>query len=1410
MHKVARCNAISAVPQLVSPGSDRPERPSMAAIGGGAGAADGLAAARAAVAARRQRAGDAEQARGEVPARRRVQPRGLPREASAPAAAAAAGDAAMPQAAGQLALPDPAAPAPAGRLALPAPAAPRAAAAAAGAAGGAPAAAPAPAAPGGGAARPAGKGGAKGGRRRGGGGGGQGAGGGKGKGHGGKGRGAGRGRGLPGPMEEVVEALVALGISHERELNMHTDRVGALVVLKDEELIDEVWELRSAWRQADKDRKEQQPADGPLPPHPMGSQRSMLFKAICEWTAGKLQEADPGKQAATDLAAMPAAEVDASLFRFKPRHEAVTVPGVRFGVLHTDDGPIVQLAPGAARLCGPPGTPGPAPTGARAGLHGRLGGAGGGPRQTHAAARRQGIYDAAVGVAWVQAFLVALLVTIGMIKAAGEPVLAEVRRLVRLFWGIPNEQWADVLGQEPLRAVVILLFKNKCSLSYLDNYRGICLLSMLSRIVAKVAATRVSKWAEASGFHVREQWGNRKYHSTRDAVLVMRILFEESTRVGTMVSDGSLAAVLVDVKKAFPNVPRALCWKVLTRLGVPPAMLNVLRGVHEQTFYVVRTGAGDASPYVLQRGLREGCPTSGILYTVFHNVVLWRLREELRDEQKVHLHFNRARPLPRATEQPDERDLTAFVAHLLAFADDTTMLTRKQHARAVEDMVIRIMGRFGETVHPGKTERLCAAAKGEAAPPGFLTAVRLLGAWFVTDGGTEQDDTKRLQAARLVWRRLHKQLPRLRLSSRLRGSVVQATVVASLLYACEVRPFTPASLRAYQLFINRVIRGITYDPKRGGTRAMEGVCTTVDLRIEAGIDAVPVQVLRRQLGYLGHLARYPGDRLEQHMLGLWLAPQPEGDGAVDAGARAARTPSLRDTYWKLIVRVMGLTGLPEEEWSTRWVEVAQDRPEWRRLSDILVHYERQRWDADAWANRHSESATAYRAELQGAQCDPFTGERQCPRCGVWYVKLGNHMRLCDGTPPARVVPRIVNGQAAGSRPARPPQAADAAERHVRRHQPPPPPAPAVPAQRRRLRGKQSPPAAPAPVAAPIADAAYAAGGAGGRGCWHGRRHGLEPPAQAAAAAGGLAAARAAVAQARQRGEDDAAQGRGQAEAPRRRVRGRQGEPAAAAAAGDAAHAPAQRQRGPRGRPRLPSRRLPVALRMLLRLAPLLAAPLLPAAEEAAAAGPLAQAAARATAAAVAEAAAGTEAAAPQAAEVVEALVTLGISHERGLNMHTDRVGSMVVLRDEDLVNEVWDLRDEWRRADRARKEALPADANGPLPAHPMGSQRSMLFAAVCEAAAGKLQAGTPGHAAATQLAQTAPAELDSQLFRFKPRHEEPMAGRPWVWYIVYSIRVAPGFLDALASLQAANMEGLRFGVLHTDDGPIVQWLRRQR
>ena len=185
-----------------------------------------------------------------------------------------------------------------------------------------------------------------------------------------------------------------------------------------------------------------------------------------------------------------------------------------------------------------------------------------------------------------------------------------------------------------------------------------------------------------------------------------------------------------------------------------------------------------------------------------------------------------------------------IVVSVALFSDDTSTITRKRYTQQVERDVIAIMQRFGETVHPGKTKRLLAAPANTVPPVGFLSTVRLLGGWFDSDGGTRTDDDKRIHAARLAWRRLHRQLPRLGISAKMRGAVVQAAVISSLLYGAEVRAFSKHTVDKYQKFVNRIVRGITYRPERGGTRAMEGVCTSTDLRLEAGIESIQVQVAR--------------------------------------------------------------------------------------------------------------------------------------------------------------------------------------------------------------------------------------------------------------------------------------------------------------------------------------------------------------------------------------------------------------------------------------------------------------------------------------------------------------------------------------------------------------------------------------
>ena len=81
----------------------------------------------------------------------------------------------------------------------------------------------------------------------------------------------------------------------------------------------------------------------------------------------------------------------------------------------------------------------------------------------------------------------------------------------------------DMVNKDPCEweemvkiGLVVPLFK-KGQRDGINNYRGICLLSMASRILARIMASRLRQWAEAVGVYDENQDGFRVGGSTADA-----------------------------------------------------------------------------------------------------------------------------------------------------------------------------------------------------------------------------------------------------------------------------------------------------------------------------------------------------------------------------------------------------------------------------------------------------------------------------------------------------------------------------------------------------------------------------------------------------------------------------------------------------------------------------------------------------------------------------------------------------------------------------------------------------------------------------------------------------------------------------------------------------------------------------
>ena len=157
-----------------------------------------------------------------------------------------------------------------------------------------------------------------------------------------------------------------------------------------------------------------------------------------------------------------------------------------------------------------------------------------------------------------------------------------------------------------------------------NNFRGVCLLAMGSRILARIAAKRLEVWAEKVDILDDNQVGFRRGRSTADVVQVMARLEEDVEDLRRSVLAGSRdldqgdwpEARLLDLRKAYPRVNKPALWMLLNRYWLGENMIRVIKGLHETTSYKVRGKEGVSGEWLPERGLREGCST----YAVFFNI----------------------------------------------------------------------------------------------------------------------------------------------------------------------------------------------------------------------------------------------------------------------------------------------------------------------------------------------------------------------------------------------------------------------------------------------------------------------------------------------------------------------------------------------------------------------------------------------------------------------------------------------------------------------------------------------------------------------------------------------------------------------------------------------------------------------
>mmetsp|Transcript_102993 Transcript_102993/g.296578 ORF Transcript_102993/g.296578 Transcript_102993/m.296578 type:complete len:1838 (+) Transcript_102993:1524-7037(+) len=589
-------------------------------------------------------------------------------------------------------------------------------------------------------------------------------------------------------------------------------------------------------------------------------------------------------------------------------------------------------------------------------------------------------------------------VTALMLKEGGEMFRAELVHVIRALWVTDPVDWDPVLHS----ALGRRLYK-KGLRTDVANYRTIWLISLLTRLLAKIVANRLSQHAETVQLFPEHSWGFRSNRSVVGPLFILRLLLESNNEVDLASPDVEpLVIGLYDITRAYPRVPNDAAQQVLQRSGVPGRMCRRIEGFHRLARYQVWTSEGLSEPFRMQRGFKEGCPSSPVTFNYYHShstAAFYRRARLLDPLPGVRGHVDTSLPIGRRVRRlPEEwAQLPQWELLLLLFADDTTLVTRESGWEAVEELLLTTLARWGEDVHPGKTERLRA---GSPADEQFSSHARFLGGWLAADGSQSEDTRRRIAAAERIWRRLFQQLPRLRLSPSMLGLVIRCTVVACMMYGLEARAVHGEHLRQMQCFMNKVVMGLSGQRRR---EMHDDQLTLQDLRRRFGLDLVSTTLAWHQQRFIGHLARLPPERLERQA--LWLALSPES--SLPRGRAGGAAITTRGQLWRRVEEVLSALRVPCDEWRSTWLDVAADRHRWRKGMKAHRRLLRQRADADTWAARHApggraEARDRRRAEraalLEAAPAELVTDIR-CPHCpALWPNRYSwaRHVQACVG------------------------------------------------------------------------------------------------------------------------------------------------------------------------------------------------------------------------------------------------------------------------------------------------------------------------------------------------------------------------------------------------------------------------------
>ncbi|KAL9960159.1 hypothetical protein ACROYT_G033572 [Oculina patagonica] len=455
-----------------------------------------------------------------------------------------------------------------------------------------------------------------------------------------------------------------------------------------------------------------------------------------------------------------------------------------------------------------------------------------------------------------------------------ELLKADIETATEVLFVLFGHIWQEEQLPGDWRKGLIVKIPKKGDTTECTNWRGITLLSVVSKVFTRIILTRIQNAVDNQ--LRKEQAGFRKGRSCTEQIFTLRNIIEQC-----MEWQASLHLNFIDFEKAFDSVHRITLWKLLRLYGVPHKIIRMIQALYKD-FTCSVLHEGNLTPwFAVKTGVKQGCMLSFLLFLITLDWVM----KETTSHQRTGIRWK----LTTVLEDLDYAyDLCLLSTHGTHLGEKTARL--QNNAR-----------RVGLKINTKKTKWMSTGCKRncqikiDGHEIEKIEQFSYLGSVIDVQGGADADVKTRIGKARQAFIALKPVWRSKRISLKTKLRLFNSNVKTVLLYGSESWKTTQDVVKKLRVFIHkclRIILGIRWPQK----------ISNLEVRNIRKQEDIMVSLTRRKWSWIGHVLRKDSGDVAKE--GLFWTPE---------GKRARGRPR---TTWRRRLGTNNITYLDAYVFST--------------------------------------------------------------------------------------------------------------------------------------------------------------------------------------------------------------------------------------------------------------------------------------------------------------------------------------------------------------------------------------------------------------------------------------------------------------------------------------------------------------